>query len=998
MRLTLLDEPREDEPCNPERFRGQTWSIPNRFARVLYTERGSAHAGYVATRRLSDELRGQRTASEGLLAKSAAAFADGDAELGRALADLCVSGFGAYRSLRARVPSDAEIAMRLRTMRPGLDDGARNRAAGQALDRMFAVAWALRRGVNRPALGWVACCAEDDRLDRPVNVPHTPYPQCDLEVRVRPFRASTNTLTVRTRYSIMRRDVPAAPRAEARTLPEDPSLRIEPGERVLVFVHGHSSRLEEVETLVEPLTSRGYTVVSMDLPSCGYAEMIDHRRVAPDDNTDRWDWFPMLDFLEQFVIDFVDTLGDLSGHDIRHQIAGFIGGSLGGNLSLRLATRDIATHPHCANVIAWSPASLWTPYGGADDLGRETGPNTARAHMLEPENRDTSRAEYMQQVFYYSFRTIDVRPQPEYWYRDDADFAECKSALIAAARADREEMYCPEFRRCHWRIALEQMVFSHRVPRENSAKILGRTLLAVGSGDNYNYSNIFDAAQKIAVDMVNTPGRTLWMNKTGHSFHVERPREFCNHVDAFLPPLRPGDSTDTRRLETWTSWQSLGGSCGSDPVVATNEDGRFELFARHFDGSIVHAWQSGGGWSVWAPMSGGLDGNDQFIGAPAVGQNQDGRLEVFATLQHVPWVAHTWQKRANSDWNDWDKGNHFRQLIGGATDGVAVIERAIAKISDVENAERLLLLVSRRTNGQICVRGQDRVGGWWGHVDLPSSAIDFRGRPAAARNQDRRVEIFARGVDNQLRHIWENGRGAHGAGGWYEAWAERGRVTSDPAVALDGRGRLRVFARGTRGELTSVRQTRPNNGWGSWEDLGGELHPDSAPAVARGPWGGLQVFVRWADDSVRTRREIPETGEFTPWQNLGGSTVRTPAVAPAPNGMLTVFAVRSDGSTWWTRHGVSPLLMLDGLGELIHARELVEGAAGLDLSRLLNSVRERNEDGGSDKSREKANDMSGIAARSAVSRLGGQIRKPPRIDLTTTTGLRVRGRKPKKKK
>ena len=897
-----------------------------------------------------------------------------------------MSGFGAYRSLRVRVPSNAEIAGRLRAMRPSLDEDARNRAADQALDRMFAVAWALRRGVSRPTLGWIACCAEDDRLDRPVNVPHTHYPQCDLSVRVRPFQNSTNTITVRTRYTIMREEIPATPSAVARTLPEDPSLHVEPDERVLLFVHGHSSRLEEADTLVEPLTSRGYTIVSMDLPSCGYAEMIDHTRVAPDGNTDRWDWFPMLDFLEQFVIDFVDALGDLGGRDIRHQIVGFIGGSLGGNLSLRLATRDIASHPHCANVIAWSPASLWTPYGGIDDFGRETGPNTARAYMLEPEDPSKSRAEYMQRVFYYSVRTIDIRPQPEYWYRDDEDFAECKSALIAGARADREEIYCPEFRRCHWRIALEQMLFSHRVPRPNSAKILGRTLLAVGSGDNYNYSNIYDAAQKIAVDMVNTPGRTLWMNKTGHSFHVERPREFSNHIDAFVPPMRPGENTGTTRIDTWTSWQNLGGTCGSDPVVATNEDGRLELFARDFDGNIVHAWQSGGGWSGWSSMRGGLDGSDQFIGAPAVGRNQDGRLEVFATLQHVPWVAHIWQKRANSSWNDWDKGNHFGQLIGGATSGVTVIERAIAKISDVENAERLLLLIARLSNGQICVRGQDRVGGWWSHVDLPFNVIAFKGTPAAARNQDRRVEIFARGIDNQLRHIWETGDGAHKSSGWSETWGHRGHVTSDPAVALDGRGRLRVFARGARGELISVRQIRPNNGWGSWEDLGGELHPDSAPAVARGPWGGVQVFVRWTDDSVRTRREIPETGEFTAWQNLGGSTIRTPAVAPAPNGMLTVFTVRSDGSTWWTRHGVSPLLILGGLTDLINARESAEGAAGLDLSVLVNALRDSGSDSDSDDSDDSGSrpDRRGAsAAQIAAARMN------PRIASAVASGVRL---------
>ena len=157
---------------------------------------------------------------------------------------------------------------------------------GRTLDRVYAVAWALRRGVDRAALNWIAHSAEDDSLPRPVNIPGTPHPQADLEVEVQPFGVSRHRLRVRTRYTIARREIPRAPRAQSRVLPEDPQLVIEPGERVLVFIHGHSSRLEEVETMIDPLTERGFTIVSMDLPTCGYAQMIDHTTVASDANTD----------------------------------------------------------------------------------------------------------------------------------------------------------------------------------------------------------------------------------------------------------------------------------------------------------------------------------------------------------------------------------------------------------------------------------------------------------------------------------------------------------------------------------------------------------------------------------------------------------------------------------------------------------------------------------------------------------------------------------------
>jgi subtilisin family serine protease len=77
----------------------------------------------------------------------------------------------------------------------------------------------------------------------------------------------------------------------------------------------------------------------------------------------------------------------------------------------------------------------------------------------------------------------------------------------------------------------------------------------------------------------------------------------------------------------WTpNWASLGGVIFSDPTVASNADGRLEVFVRGTDNNLYHKWQTAanGAWTPnWASLSGVLDGN---IGT---GRNADGRLEVF---------------------------------------------------------------------------------------------------------------------------------------------------------------------------------------------------------------------------------------------------------------------------------------------------------------------------------------------------------------------------------
>ncbi len=55
----------------------------------------------------------------------------------------------------------------------------------------------------------------------------------------------------------------------------------------------------------------------------------------------------------------------------------------------------------------------------------------------------------------------------------------------------------------------------------------------------------------------------------------------------------------------WSGWSSLGGVVASDPAVQTNPNGSLEIYVRGTDGAVYHCYQtssSANGWSAWASL------------------------------------------------------------------------------------------------------------------------------------------------------------------------------------------------------------------------------------------------------------------------------------------------------------------------------------------------------------------------------------------------------------
>lgn len=513
------------------------------------------------TGRLEDSLRqvAQQRDPLAALQASAKSFALGGAELGLALADLSVTGRHSYHKFKdlhdqgALTESTLVALLQTDPALSGVSQDDLYDACTRALDRAYRVANALPFGnsQDRADLGWIAVSGEDDEPTRPVNVPSTPFPQYELTVNV-------GTHAVHTRYSIAETlyAPPPAPVYSGRTLPVLPQPSVSPDAKVLIFVHGMDSRLEEATALTRAFqalsarTGENWTLISMDLPSSGYADDIDPQSIAPvvDDgnlqifppgfNEHGRQNVPIVDFIEDFVVSFVDTLDQQV--PIKDKIAAVIGGSLGGNITFRMGRRSDL--PWLKNTVTWSPASIWTGFADGYDLFKQIAVLTAwdRAGGQTSYLDETAgqRAQFFQESF---GEPVDIGPiqivpaQPDQWWRADWP---CIGNAIQAAQLDRQETYVRAFRLWHWRLAGEQLIYSQQgAPDIDHPRYLDnhvRMLLATGDQDEFNFSDIYGATRTVAHKMVNTPGRAILLKDTGHSIHDERPNLFSREIAKFL--------------------------------------------------------------------------------------------------------------------------------------------------------------------------------------------------------------------------------------------------------------------------------------------------------------------------------------------------------------------------------------------------------------------------------------------------------------------------------
>ena len=206
------------------------------------------------------------------------------------------------------------------------------------------------------------------------------------------------------------------------------------------------------------------------------------------------------------------------------------------------------------------------------------------------------------------------------------------------------------------------------------------------------------------------------------------------------------------------------------------------------------------------------------------------------------------------------------------------------------NADGRLEVFARGTDNALWHIWQTaRNNGWSGWASLGGVITSV---PAIGRNKDGRLEAFARGTDGALWHIWQTAPN----NGW-SGWASLGGIiTNDPVVASNADGRMEVFARGADGALWHIWQTAPSNGWSGWGSLGVQF--SGTPAVGNNADGRLEVFMRGADNSlVHIWQTAPNNG-WSGWSSLGGIITTSPALNRNADGRLEVFARGTDNALW----------------------------------------------------------------------------------------------------
>jgi subtilisin family serine protease len=172
--------------------------------------------------------------------------------------------------------------------------------------------------------------------------------------------------------------------------------------------------------------------------------------------------------------------------------------------------------------------------------------------------------------------------------------------------------------------------------------------------------------------------------------------------------------------------------------------------------------------------------------------------------------------------------------------------------------------------------GWDTLGGW---VDIIKTG----------RNADGRLEIFARGGDGAVWHNWQTAPN----NGW-SGWDTLGGWVDLIEVAQNQDGRLEVFARGGDGALWHNWQTAPNNGWSGWASMGGWI---DLLSVGQNQDGRLEVFARGGDGALWHNWQTAPNNGWSGWASLGG-WIDLLDVGRNADGRIEVFARGGDGALW----------------------------------------------------------------------------------------------------
>jgi pimeloyl-ACP methyl ester carboxylesterase len=532
-------------------------------------------------------------------------------ELITAMTQLAVTGSNAFAAWSAAPTRGLTSTL----VSNGMPASAAATASGQIMSDFNAALQAVRNpgaGINETSLraglgngNWIAVSGEDDSPDFPVNVAIAPFPQYHVPITVPTPDGPSSSINVSIRCIVASaQSATLAPcRAQFKGVPPS-SPQIPPGDEIVLFLHGEGSRAEEALDFIPALFSAGaaagrsFTVIAFDQPSTAYSTMVPHVTVGGalpvpfEVDTSSFSGSPLLDFVYNTVVTFVETFVVPFGNPI----TAVVGGSLGGHMALRLAASEKAW---VRNVVAWSPACVMDHnffLGFTIPILGPVGVTLSQRQVADPKcaglatagEGDDLRAEFFSKVWdqatftppslpealavaaalvsagAFAFLGVaaagaatliagailglpEVPAQPLLWYRDDwptgaptvplapwgpaVSVGPAKAIHVQEARRDRREIYNATSRQWHWRICEEMLGFKFDALVPSINKPL---LLMVGESDNYPEVHFLDNVTSFAKSLSGL-GQCITVQDTGHSIHNERPYFLADQVIAFAP-------------------------------------------------------------------------------------------------------------------------------------------------------------------------------------------------------------------------------------------------------------------------------------------------------------------------------------------------------------------------------------------------------------------------------------------------------------------------------
>ena len=157
------------------------------------------------------------------------------------------------------------------------------------------------------------------------------------------------------------------------------------------------------------------------------------------------------------------------------------------------------------------------------------------------------------------------------------------------------------------------------------------------------------------------------------------------------------------------------------------------------------------------------------------------------------------------------------------------------------------------------------------------------------------LEAFVKGNDNQLYHIAQNKQ--HGDWMGWQPLAGLS-IASDPTAIVNDDSTIEVFVKGSNNQLYHIWQTSPHGAWSGWESLGGIL--TSNISVIKNAYHGLEAFVKGNDNQLYHMWQGKQHGDWSFMTSLGG-TILSNSNAVVNDGInLYAFVKGADGTLYYT--------------------------------------------------------------------------------------------------